>query len=172
VGIRSGQAHLINLEDDMATKNPPEGYHSVTPYLVVDGAAAAIDYYRKAFGAREIYRFEHQGKVAHAEIQIGDSRIMLSDTWPEWDAHDPKTVGNTPVSLMVYVDDADAVFDRAVAAGAEVRMPVADQFYGDRAGGLTDPFGHRWTIATHKEEVPAEELSRRMKEMMEQGAQT
>lgn len=155
----------------MAIKNPPEGYHSVTPYLVVDGAAAAIDYYRKAFGAKEIYRFEHEGKVAHAEIQIGDCRIMLSDEWPEWEAHGPKSIGGTSVSLMVYVDDADAVFAQAVAAGGTVRMPVSDQFYGDRCGNIADPFGHRWTIATHKEEVPVEELSRRMKEMMEQGAQ-
>lgn len=150
----------------MAPKNPPPGYSSVTPYLVVDNSAEAIDFYRRAFGAEERLRMEHEGKVGHAELSIGDSVIMLSDAWPEWGYRSATTIGATPVSLMLYVDDCDAVFDRAVAAGAIVRSPVQDQFYGDRSGNLTDPFGHQWTIGTHKEDVPPEEMDRRFREMM------
>lgn len=150
----------------MTPRNPPTGYHSVTPYLVVDDAAAAIAFYQKAFGAKEVMRMEHDGRVGHAEIALGDSKIMLSDEWPEWGYRSAKQVGGTPVSLMFYVDDVDAVFARAIVAGAEERMPVADQFYGDRTGNLTDPFGHQWTIGTRKEEVPAEEMDRRFREMM------
>lgn len=150
----------------MAPKNPPPGYSSVTPYLVVDNSAEAIDFYRKAFGAEERLRLEHEGRVGHAELTIGDSVIMLSDAWPEWGYRSATTIGATPVSLMLYVDDCDAVFNRAVAAGATVRSPVQDQFYGDRSGNISDPFGHQWTIGTHKEDVPPEEMDRRFREMM------
>jgi PhnB protein len=157
---------FFRTEAHMADTKLPQGYHTVTPYLIIDGAAAAIDYYRKAFGAVEVMRFEHNGKVGHAEINIGDSRIMLSDPWPEWGSNSPTTIGGTPVSLMIYVPDVDTVFERAIAAGGKVRMPVQDQFYGDRSGNLVDPFGHVWTIATHKQDVPADEITRRFKEMM------
>lgn len=150
----------------MASRNPPPGYSSITPYLVVEDAAAAIAFYQKAFGAKEVMRLEHDGRVGHAEISIGDSKLMLSDEWPEWGYQSAKKIGGTPVSLMLYVDDVDAVFARAVAAGAEERMPVADQFYGDRTGNLTDPFGHQWTVGTHKEDVAPEEMDRRFREMM------
>lgn len=150
----------------MAPKNPPPGYTSVTPYLVVDSSAEAIDFYSKAFGAEELFRMEHEGKIGHAEIRIGNAVIMLSDEWPEWGYRSAKAIGATPVSLMLYVDDCDAVFERAVAAGATVRSPVQDQFYGDRSGNISDPFGHQWTIGTHKEDVPPEEMDRRFREMM------
>ena len=150
----------------MSRPNIPEGYHSVTPYLVVDDSAAAIEFYRKAFGAEELMRFEADGRVGHAEIRIGDSHIMLSDAWPEWGYRSATEIGGTPVSLMLYVDDVDTVFQRAIAAGATERMPVEDQFYGDRTGNLTDPFGHQWTIGTHKEDVPVDEMQRRFREMM------
>lgn len=154
----------------MAQKNPPPGYHTVTPYLVVDDTAAAIDFYRRAFGAEEVYRFEHEGKIGHAEIQIGSSRIMLSDEWPDWGYRSAKSIGATPVSLMVYVDDVDTVHARAIEAGATERSPVQDQFYGDRSGNLTDPFGHQWTIGTHKEDVPLDEMQRRFRDMMKEMA--
>ena len=154
----------------MAQKNPPPGYHTVTPYLVVDDTAAAIDFYRRAFGAEELYRFEHEGKIGHAEIQIGSSRIMLSDEWPDWGYRSAKHIGATPVSLMVYVDDVDTVHARAIAAGATERSPVQDQFYGDRSGNLTDPFGHQWTIGTHREDVPLDEMQRRFRDMMKEMA--
>jgi PhnB protein len=143
--------------------NPvPEGYHSVTPYLIVDGAAAAIDFYKQAFGATEVMRMPGPGgKIGHAEIKIGDSHIMLADEHPEMDALGPRTVGGTPVKLMIYIEDVDAVVDRAVAAGAKLTRPVADQFYGDRTGGIEDPFGHSWYVATHIEDVPMEEMEKR-----------
>jgi PhnB protein len=150
----------------MSPRNPPEGYHSVTPYLVVDDSAAAIEFYRKAFGAEEILRFEHEGRVGHAEIRIGDSHLMLSDEWPDWGYRSAKNIGATPVSLMLYVEDVDTVFQRALAAGATERSPVQDQFYGDRSGNLTDPFGHQWTIGTNKETVPVDEMQRRFHDMM------
>ena len=150
----------------MSSQNPPPGYSSVTPYLVVEDAAGAIAFYKKAFGAKEVMRLEHDGRVGHAEISIGESRLMLSDEWPEWGYQSAKNIGGTPVSLMLYVDDVDTVFARAIAAGAEERMAVADQFYGDRSGNLTDPFGHQWTVATHKEDVAPEEMDRRFREMM------
>ena len=151
----------------MAVKPIPDGYHSVTPYLIVQGAAAAIDFYKKVFGAKELFRVPGPGgKVGHAELQIGDSRIMLADEHPEMDAKAPGSFGGSPVGLMLYVEDVDARFNRAVAAGAKVKKPLADQFYGDRSGTLTDPFGHQWTIATHKEDVSPEEMDRRMKAMM------
>jgi PhnB protein len=151
----------------MAVKPIPDGYHTVTPYLIVQGAAAAIDFYKKVFGAKELFRVPGPGgKVGHAELQIGDSRIMLADEHPEMGAKAPGSFGGSPVGLMLYVEDVDARFNRAVAAGAKVTKPLADQFYGDRSGTLTDPFGHQWTIATHKEDVSPEEIDRRMKAMM------
>ena len=139
-----------------------QGYHTATPYLIASDAAGAIDFYKKAFGATELMRIPAPGgKIGHAEIQIGDSRIMLADEAPQCNALSPKTVGGTPVSLMLYVPDVDAMFNQAISLGAKVLMPVDDKFYGDRSGSLTDPFGHQWTIATHVEDVPPAELEKR-----------
>jgi PhnB protein len=140
----------------------PEGYHSVTPYLILSGAGDAIAFYKKALGAEEVMRLaEPGGKVNHAEIRIGDSRVMLADEHPEIQALSPKTVGGSPVSIHLYVEDVDAAVERALAAGAKLVRPVADQFYGDRVGGIEDPFGYRWFIATHKEDLTMEEIRRR-----------
>ncbi|MFL5302204.1 MAG: VOC family protein [Anaeromyxobacteraceae bacterium] len=149
----------------MASVKPiPDGYHAVTPYLIVKGAARAIDFYAAAFGARELFRMARpDGRVGHAELQIGDSRVMLADEHPEIGANSPQTIGGSPVTIHLYVEDVDATVARAVDAGARLDRPVADQFYGDRNGGVTDPFGHVWYVATHKEDVPAEELERRAK---------
>lgn len=146
-----------------AVKPIPENYHAVTPYLIVNGAAQAIDFYKNVFGAQELMRVPGpNGKVGHAELKIGDSIIMLADEHPEMDAHSPQSVGGTPVSLMIYVEDVDHVFKKALAAGAKESRPVKDQFYGDRSGILTDPFGHKWSVATHIEDVSPEEMQRRM----------
>ena len=143
-------------------KPVPEGFHTATPYLIITNAARAIEFYQDVFGATELTRLATpDGKVGHAEIRIGDSRIMLADEFPEWDARSPQTIGGSAVHIMLYVEDVDAVVNRAVAAGAKLFKPVADQFYGDRSGSLTDPFGHKWTIATHKEDVSPEEMKRR-----------
>ena len=150
----------------MATQNPPQGYHTVTPYLVVENSQAAIDFYRRAFGAEEVFRFEHEGRIGHAEIRIGDSHVMLSDEWPEYGYRSARHIGATPVSLMIYVPNVDEVFSRAIAEGGTERSPVQDQFYGDRSGNLTDPFGHQWTVATRVKDVPAEEMQRLFREMM------
>ena len=140
----------------------PEGYHSVTPYLILSGAGDAIAFYKRALGAEEVMRLaDPGGKVHHAEISIGDSRIMLADEHPEIQALSPKTVGGSPVSVHLYVEDVDAAVERAVAAGAKLVRPVADQFYGDRVGGIEDPFGYRWFIATHKEDLTIDEIRRR-----------
>ena len=139
----------------------PEGYHTVTPYLCCKDAAAAIDFYKKAFGATEVMRIDNEGKVGHAEIQIGDSRVMLADEFPEMGFLSPKTVGGSPVMIHLYLDDVDATANRAVAAGAKVTRPVADQFYGDRGGQLEDPFGHKWYVSTHKEDLSPEEIEKR-----------
>jgi PhnB protein len=149
----------------MAKVKPiPDGYHSVTPYLAVQGAAKAIEFYEKAFGAKELFRFpQPDGRIGHAEIQVGDSRIMLADESPEMQFLGPKARGGSSVNLLIYTEDCDALVARAVAAGAALTRPVADQFYGDRTGGVTDPFGHVWFISTHKEDVPAEELEARAK---------
>jgi PhnB protein len=148
----------------MANVKPiPDGYHSVTPYLIVKGAGDAIDFYKKAFGAVELFRMEHQGKVGHAELKIGDSPIMLADEFPEMKYFGPKTLGGTPVSLMIYVENVDTVFNQALKAGGTELKALQDQFYGDRSGTLTDPFGHVWTVATHKEDVTPEEMDKRMK---------
>jgi PhnB protein len=145
------------------TKPIPEGYHSVTPYLIIKGAAEAIEFYKKAFGAKEVLRFpQPDGTIGHAEVLIGDSHIMLADEPPDSTHSSPSSLGGTTFSLMLYVENVDAVFDQAVAAGAKVLRPVADQFYGDRTGGIEDPFGHQWYLATHVEDVSEEEMKRRM----------
>ena len=150
----------------MAVKPIPDGYHSVTPYLVIGGASAALEFYKKVFGATELMRFEGPGgTLAHAEIRIGDSIVMLSDEYGDMGFRGPQSLGGSPVGLMVYVEDADEMFNRAIAAGSTVQKPLEDQFYGDRSGTLVDPFGHIWTIATHKEDVSPEELQRRMAAM-------
>ena len=149
----------------------PAGYHSVTPYLMVRNAVGAIAFYREAFGAEELMRFEGPpGRIAHAEVKIGDSHVMLADEHPDEGFVGPQTLGGAGASLMLYVEDVDKTFARAVAAGATVRRPVADQFYGDRVGTLTDPFGHVWTVATHQEDVSVEEAKRRMEAMMKGGS--
>jgi PhnB protein len=143
----------------------PEGYHTATPYLIVKGAASAIEFYKKAFGATELFRMgDPSGKIGHAEIKIGDSPIMLADEVLEMGYRSPQSYGGTPVSLLLYMEDVDARFKQAVAAGATVQKPVQDQFYGDRSGTLVDPFGHVWTLATHQEDVPPEEMQKRMAE--------
>ncbi|MBI3897261.1 MAG: VOC family protein [Gammaproteobacteria bacterium] len=139
----------------------PEGYHSATPYLIVKDAASAIDFYQRAFGAKETMRFDHLGKVGHAEIRIGDSAIMLADEFPEMGAQSPQSLGGTPVSIMLYVEDVDTLFRQALAAGAKEAQPVQDKFYGDRTGSLIDPYGHSWHIATHKEDITLEEMQKR-----------
>ncbi len=149
----------------------PNDYPVITPYLHVDGAADAIDFYTRVFGATERMRMAApDGKIGHAELTIGNSLIMLSDEYPEMDAAGPKTVGGTPVTIHVYVADVDATYDRAVKAGAKGLRPVENQFYGDRTGQFEDPFGHRWSVATHVEDVPVEELSRRAAEAMSAAA--
>ena len=146
----------------MAVKSIPEGYHTVTPYLIIEGAAAAIEFYKSAFGATELFRFPApDGKIGHAEIKIGDSQVMLADAYPEMGYKGAKSLGGSPVSLMIYVEDVDSVFNRAVEAGAAVREAVSDKFYGDRIGTLIDPFGHVWHISTHQEDVSPEELKKR-----------
>lgn len=140
----------------------PEGHHTVTPYLIIKGAGGAIDFYKRAFGAKELMRLASPtGTIMHAEIQIGDSYIMITDEHPDMNARGPVSLGGTPVSLHIYVEDADALFNQAKAAGATVLRPVEDQFYGDRCGSLSDPFGHLWHIATHKEDLSPEELGKR-----------
>ncbi|HEX6376474.1 MAG TPA: VOC family protein [Allosphingosinicella sp.] len=148
----------------MTARAIPEGYHSVTPYLTVDGAAEAIRWYAQAFGATEALRLPMGDKIGHAEIRIGDSFVMLADEWPEMGMLGPKSRGGPTASLMIYVEDSDAVFARAMAAGAIQERPVENQFYGDRSGTLIDPFGHRWTISTHVEDVADDEIQRRMAE--------
>ena len=153
----------------MATKPIPEGYHTVTPYLAVDDAAEAIAYYTKAFGAKERSRMEApDGSIGHAELEIGDSLVMLSDPFPQTTTRTPKELGGTTATVFLYVEDVDAVVKRAVDAGATVTMEVADQFWGDRFGAITDPFGHSWSIATHVEDVPPDEMARRAEEAMAQ----
>ncbi|MBC8645657.1 MAG: VOC family protein [Thermoanaerobaculia bacterium] len=139
----------------------PEGYHTVTPYLSIDGAAAAIEFYEKAFGAKELFRIaQPDGRVGHAELQIGDSRVMLADEYPEMNFRGPSSIGATPVMLHLYVEDVDAAFARAVAAGAKVTRPLRDEFYGDRTGSVEDPFGHWWSLATHVRDVSEEEMQK------------
>ena len=143
----------------MAVQPIPAGYHTVTPYLVVKGAASAIDFYKKAFDAIELMRMASpDGRVGHAEIRIGDSPIMLADEFPEMGFKGPDSLGGSAVGILLYVKDVDTLFNQAVAAGGKVSRPVKDQFYGDRSGTLTDPFGHVWTIATHTKDVSPEEM--------------
>ncbi|HEX6162716.1 MAG TPA: VOC family protein [Vicinamibacterales bacterium] len=147
----------------MGVKAIPDGYYSLTPYLVISGAADAIEFYKKAFGAIETVRMPGEGgRIMHAEVQIGNSMLMLSDENPERGFMSPKSRGGATSSVMLYTDDVDAVFKRAVAAGARADMPPTDMFWGDRMGNLTDPFGHTWAIATHKEDVSPAEMEKRM----------
>lgn len=146
------------------TKPIPEGYHTATPYLIIRGASDAIEFYKKAFGATELFRIPApDGKVGHAEIKIGDSPIMLADEYPDMGYKGPLSLGGSPVSIMIYVEDVDTVFNRAVASGGSVKEAVSDKFYGDRMGTLTDPFGHVWHVSTHKEDISPEEMERRAK---------
>jgi PhnB protein len=148
----------------MSVKPIPEGYHSVTPYLAVRNASAALDFYQKAFGATELMRMpDDQGRVAHAEIKIGDSPIMLADEHPELDFLGPESRGGSSVGLLIYTEDVDALFRRAMEAGATEVRPLKDEFYGDRTGTVRDPFGHVWHLSTHKEDVSPEEMEERMK---------
>ncbi len=157
----------------MATKAIPDGYRTVTPYLIVKGAARAIEFYQRAFGAIELMRMsDGQGRVGHAEIRIGDSVIMLADEQPAMGYREPRSLGGSSVSILLYLEDVDGVFERAVKAGARAQRPVADQFYGDRSGTLEDPFGHVWTIATHIEDVAPEEMKRRAQAAMQSAAST
>ena len=155
----------------MADVKPiPEGYHSVTPYLIIDGAADALEFYKKAFGATELFRMEHEGKIGHAEFKIGDSPIMMADEHPGEGHVSPKTLGGTSVGIMIYVDDVDTIFNQAIAAGAVEKEALQDKFYGDRSGSLTDPFGHVWTVATHTEDLSPEEIERRLAAFKTAGA--
>ena len=139
----------------------PKGYHSITPVLIVKNGAEAIEFYKNGFGVEERCRMKSpDGRVAHAELKLGDSVFMLSDEYPEMKCHSPKTIGGSPVSMYVYVDDVDSVFNKAISAGAKVLDPVKDQFWGDRHGRLEDPFGHLWSIATHKKDLSEEEMKK------------
>lgn len=150
----------------MAVKPIPDGYHSVTPYLIVREAAKALDFYKKALNAKELLRMDGpDGKIGHAEIKVGDSPIMLADEFPAMGFRSPQSLGGAGVSLMIYVEDVDARFNQAVSAGAKVLRPVKDQFYGDRSGTVEDPFGHVWTISTHKEDLSMEEIRKRAASM-------
>lgn len=145
-------------------KARPAGYHTVTPYLIIKRAADAIEFYKKALGATELMRMpQPDGRIGHAELKIGDSHVMLADEFPEKNIRGPKSLGGSPVTIHLYVEDVDAVAKRAVAAGAKELMPVTDQFYGDRAGKFEDPFGHLWYISTHKEDLSPEEIAKRAK---------
>ena len=145
----------------------PQGYRSVTPYLTLNDASRAIDFYKRAFGAREVTRMEGpDGKIAHAEIKIGDSMVMLGDEMPGMGNRSPHSLGGTTSGIMLYVEDVDKFYQNAVAAGAQVEAPLADMFWGDRYGKLKDPFGHSWAVATHKEDVASAEMSKRMQEAM------
>lgn len=149
----------------MAVKPIPDGYHSITPYLCVAGAAQALEFYKKAFGAEELFRMEAPGgKIGHAEMKIGDSILMMADEYPEMNFRGPKALGGSPLGLMVYVKDVDSQLKTAVAAGAKVIRPLQNQFYGDRSATVEDPYGHVWTIATHVEDVSLEEMRRRAAE--------
>ena len=150
-----------------ATSPIPAGYHSITPYIIVKGGVKALDWYKKVFGAEELMRMPGpDGKIGHAELEVGDSLVMLSDPFPQATTRTPKELGGTSASVFLYVDDVDAVVKRAVDAGATVTMEVADQFWGDRFGTVQDPFGHSWSIATHVEDVPPAEMAERAKKAM------
>lgn len=150
----------------------PRGFHSVTPYLVVNDAARAIDFYQRAFGAKQTVRMDGpDGKVGHAELTIGDSKIMISDEMPQSGCRAPRSLGGTTVGIFLYVPNVDSVFNQALSAGGRVDTPVADMFWGDRYGKLTDPFGHQWSLATHKEDVAPAEMKKRTQQAMEKMAQ-
>ena len=155
----------------MPVRPIPEGYHSITPYLVISGAAKAIDWYKQAFGAQQTLRMEDRttGKIGHAELKIGDSYIMLADEYPDMGYRSPKTLGGAGISLLLYVKDVDGTVKQAVDAGAKLERPLQDQFYGDRTGTIQDPFGHVWTIATHIEDVSPEEMLERSKKAFQNG---
>jgi uncharacterized glyoxalase superfamily protein PhnB len=143
-------------------KAVPDGFHTVTPHLILKNGSAAIEFYKKAFGAKELFQMPGpDGRLMHAEIVIGDSIVMLADEFPEMGARGPQTLGGSTVTISLYVEDMDAVFNQALAAGAQVRMPPMDMFWGDRYGQVTDPFGHVWSLCTHKEDVSPEELAKR-----------
>jgi PhnB protein len=148
----------------------PDGYHSVTPYLIIQGAGDAIDWYGKVLGTKERMRMPMGDRVGHAELELGDSVVMLADEFPDMGIRSPATLGGSPVNVHVYVDDVDDLFARAIAAGATEMQPVEDKFYGDRAGQFSDPFGHVWSVATHIEDVAPEEMRRRMAAMTDGGA--
>lgn len=153
----------------MSAKPIPEGYHNVTPYIIVKGAAKALEFYKKAFGAEELMCMsDPDGGIAHAEFRIGDSPIMLADENPEWGNRSPQSLNGSPVIIHLYVNDVDKVAASAIAAGAKVLMPVQDQFYGDRSGRFQDPFGHLWIVSTHKEDLSPEEIGRRAEKAMKQ----
>ena len=150
----------------------PQGYHSVTSYLIVDDAAKALDFYRDAFGAEEMYRLPMGDRIGHAETRIGDTVLMLSDEWPDMNALSPNSRGGATSSFMIYVEDADAAYARAVKAGARADRPVKQEFWGDRIGSVVDPFGHKWSLSTHVEDVAPEEMQRRMEAWSQQQAST
>jgi PhnB protein len=153
----------------MAVQAIPAGYHSITPYLYIKGAGDALAFYKKAFGAVELFRIAGpDGKVGHAEIKIGDSIVMLADEFPEMGARGPKTLGGTAGSLLIYLENVDARFQQAIDAGAKATRPVQNQFYGDRSGTLEDPFGHVWTLATHIEDIPPDEMGKRAEAWMKE----
>ena len=152
----------------MAVNYIPDGYHTVTSYLMVDDAARALDFYRDAFGAEELFRLPMGDKIGHAEIMIGDTHLMLADEFPDMGALGPNSRGGPTASFMIYVPDADAAYDRAVKAGAKADRPLKNEFWGDRIGTVIDPFGHKWSLATHVEEVSPEEMQKRMAEWSEQ----
>ena len=152
----------------MSAKPIPAGHHTVAPYLAIKDAVKALEFYKKAFGATESYKLlMPDGRLGHAEIRLGDSLIMMADEFPEYGGKAPTTLGGSPVSIHLYVEDVDAFFKKALAAGAKERKPVMDQFYGDRSGQLEDPFGHLWWVATHKEDVAPDELEKRAAAMFE-----
>lgn len=150
----------------------PQGYHSVTAYLIVDDAAKALDFYRDAFGAEEMYRLPMGDRIGHAETRIGDTVLMLSDEWPDMNALSPNSRGGATSSFMIYVEDADAAYARAIKAGARADRPVKQEFWGDRIGSVVDPFGHKWSLSTHVEDVAPEEMQRRMEAWSQQQAST
>lgn len=155
----------------MATKPIPQGFHTITPHLVCKNASKAIDFYKSAFGAEPIRtHLTPDGKVMHAELKIGDSIVMLGEEFPDWKVLSPASLGGTGVFIHIYTDDVDSLFNRAVSAGSTVTMPVMDQFWGDRYGQVVDPFGHKWSIATHVEDVPEEEMEKRGRAAMAQMA--
>ncbi len=151
----------------MAARTVPEGYHQLTPYLVVRDAACAIEFYKEVFNAEVLLLLDEPGgKIAHSELRIGDSRILLADEFPERGARSPRSLGGSPVCLLLYVEDVDTVARKAISAGAVMVDPIQDHFYGDRSGNFVDPFGHLWTIATHKENLAPEEIRQRLEQMV------